>query len=351
MNNIYKPNEALDAVRIRAEVETAHRAQTKRPTWAPAVALDGELLELCRELEFLGPDDKPVARLWAVFADPKGRGRIIRTNYSQHPLDGVRCRGFEMRAGEAHDGGRMTNALMDHDGSWSIGHVSWAHSDIDRMRRWARKCERCIEEIHRALEPNPPPRLTPPEEYYERQIGYGVTPEEAHRRTEFTKRHNAETLEWWETKERKKKDPAYIEERRAREQFWLRLLEKERQKIAKEEAHPDWRYKASTRMTELATQRMLQFVGDPETERRRGAQITSRCACCGKTLTDKISIERGIGPECIQGVRTFNYADLVKLKNEMVAAHPDKGGQHEVFLAAYARYQAAKAAAEGSLLF
>jgi hypothetical protein len=35
----------------------------------------------------------------------------------------------------------------------------------------------------------------------------------------------------------------------------------------------------------------------------------------------------------------------------MVAAHPDKGGRHEVFLEAYARYSAAKAAAEASLTY
>src|SRR6476646_7758203 len=66
---IDRPHQGLDALRIQAEIETADRAQNKRPTWAPAVVLDGELLELCYELEYLAPDDKPVARLWATFAD------------------------------------------------------------------------------------------------------------------------------------------------------------------------------------------------------------------------------------------------------------------------------------------
>jgi hypothetical protein len=61
--------------------------------------LDGELLELCRELEYLRPNDKPVARLWAVFADPRRKGAVIRSTYSQHVLPGIRCRGFELRAG------------------------------------------------------------------------------------------------------------------------------------------------------------------------------------------------------------------------------------------------------------
>ena len=55
------PHQHLDALRIQAEIETADRAVTKRPTWAPAVVLDGELLTLCRELEYLEPSDKPVA--------------------------------------------------------------------------------------------------------------------------------------------------------------------------------------------------------------------------------------------------------------------------------------------------
>ena len=52
-------------------------------------------------------------------------------------------------------------------------------------------------------------------------------------------------------------------------------------------------------MTELATQRLLQFVGDPGTERVRGSHITGTCCCCSKALTDRISLERGIGPECV----------------------------------------------------
>jgi hypothetical protein len=98
--NVCVPDQGLDGLRIQAEIETADRKQTKRPTWAPAMMLDGELLELCRELEYLSNDDKPVARLWAEFNDPKGRGRIIRSTFSKHPLTDMRCRGFEMHAAE-----------------------------------------------------------------------------------------------------------------------------------------------------------------------------------------------------------------------------------------------------------
>jgi hypothetical protein len=116
------PDQGLDGLRIRAEIETADRSQTKRPTWAPAVVLDGELLELCREIEFLSPDDKPVARLWAVFNDPKRYGAAIRRTFSKHPMEGMACRGFEMRARQEHTSGRtglMARAFMGFDGRWS----------------------------------------------------------------------------------------------------------------------------------------------------------------------------------------------------------------------------------------
>lgn len=143
---------------------------------------------------------------------------------------------------------------------------------------------------------------------------------------EYSRRRNAEDLARWEAREQKKRDPEYIAAMRLSEETTINLLAELREKIAKEEVSPDWRYKALTRMTELATDRLLQFVGDPGTERLRGSQITGTCCCCGKTLTDKISLERGIGPECVRYVATFDLRDLVRLKTEMVAAHPDKGG-------------------------
>jgi hypothetical protein len=38
----------------------------------------GRVLQVgyCRELELLKPDDKPLVRLWAQFADPKQRGQL-----------------------------------------------------------------------------------------------------------------------------------------------------------------------------------------------------------------------------------------------------------------------------------
>jgi hypothetical protein len=352
MNQIDRPHQGFDALRIQAEVETANRSQNKRPTWAPAVVLEGELLELCRELEYLGPDDKPVARLWAIFADPKRKGAVVRTTFSKHPLPGIRCRGFEMRAGMQHNGDRMTIAQMDACGSWSIGYrFRWSHSDINRMRRLADDFENEIERIQQGLKPSEPPQLSDPEEFYRWSIKRGESEESAQHSREYAQKRNAEQFARWQAREQEKQDPVYIERMREREARLQSWLEKQQQKIAKEEAKPDWRFKALTRMTELAERRLFVFVGDAEGERQRGAQVTGACCCCGKALTDKVSLERGIGPECIKNLRTFDLTDLVRLKNEMVAAHPDKGGEHEAFIKAYDRYLAAKSAAERSLAY
>jgi hypothetical protein len=346
-----RPLYSLDALRIQAEIETVERSPNKRPTWAPAVVLDGELLELCHKVEYLTPDDKPVARLWAIFADPKRKGSVIRATYSQHVLPGIRCRGFELRAGIAHDGGRMTSALMDRDGSWSAGHVRWGHSDLKRMRYWASHYEHNIGDIRRALQPSKAPHSLSLEQVYERSIARGDSEERARFLVEYMRTDNAKQLARWEERERKKQNPAFVESMRTREADTAARLAKLQRDIDKEKANPDWRYRALTRLTELATARLLAFGGNPQIERERGAMVTGACYICGKTLTDKLSLERGIGPECIKHLRTFDLTKLVQLKTAMVAAHPDKGGNHEAFLEAYERYAEAKAAAEHSLVY
>jgi Large polyvalent protein associated domain 29 len=73
--------EAFEALRQRAEVDVSISSETerqRRPSWAPALIIDGELLEACRELGYLSADDKPIVRLWAHFADPKKTGASLR---------------------------------------------------------------------------------------------------------------------------------------------------------------------------------------------------------------------------------------------------------------------------------
>jgi hypothetical protein len=249
MNQLERQHSGLDALRIRAEIETADRSQNKRTTWAPAVVLEGELLALCHELEYLAPGEKPVARLWAIFADPKRKGAAIRTTFSKHPLLGISCRGFELRAGTAHDGNRMANALMDSDGTWSVSTINWRHSSIRKMRYWVSEYESRCGSYQRALEPAPAPiPITTPEQAYEWAIQKGESEEQARFRMENTRSQNARMLAKWEEREQKKRDPNYIEQIRVEEERTLELLAKLRRKIAREEASPDWRYKALTRM-------------------------------------------------------------------------------------------------------
>lgn len=253
MNSVTERQQGLDALRVQAELETAERSTTKRPTWAPAVVLDGELLALCHELEFIEADDKPVARLWAVFADPKRKGTIVREAVSGHKLSGIRCRGFEMRAGTKHNGSRMVDAMLDNEGGWRIG-PKWSNRFIDGMREDVLQYEARIEKIRETY---------------------------------------AEPLGWTDGDKAR-----YLDNMHRAEEEIVAKLEKLQRNIPKAEA----RYKARVRITELATQRLAQFAGDPQIERERGAQLSGSCYICGKALTDKISVERGIGPECYGGL-------------------------------------------------
>src|SRR5262249_23884654 len=89
--------DAFEALRqrVEAEVERGFKHE-RRPTWAPPLMLEGELLELCRSLGYLTPEDKPIARLWATFADPKQVGSYFREHISKHALTGITCRGFQL---------------------------------------------------------------------------------------------------------------------------------------------------------------------------------------------------------------------------------------------------------------
>jgi hypothetical protein len=350
-NAIDRQHHGLDALRIQAELETAERTDSKRPTWAPAVVLEGELLELCRELEFLAPDDKPVARLWAIFADPTKKGTAVRVTYSQVALPGIRCRGFEVHAGIVRKGNQllMSKAMMNDVGTWSVGHIWWPHSNVRQLQETVYHRQGRLEQVRGRLQPGEPPEPGwTPEEAYQHAIKCRSSEEDAQRVAETTQQRQAEELAKWKEREQKKQDPTFIAEVRQREAEAHAALDKALHLLAKEGATPDWRFKALTRMSQLAEVRLFAFVRDPHVERQRGAAVTLRCGICGRELTDKISVERGIGPECIKWLRPFNLAELVRLKQAMVAAHPDKGSEKQAFIEAYARYEKAKKAAERS---
>jgi Family of unknown function (DUF6011) len=88
---------ALDVLREKATEIAAMTAnsgtRTRRPSFAPALLLGDDLVKMLRELEWLGAEDKTVARLWSTFTTPR-RGP-------------VRCEGFRLRAGQEHNGKTM----------------------------------------------------------------------------------------------------------------------------------------------------------------------------------------------------------------------------------------------------
>lgn len=52
------------------------------------------------------------------------------------------------------------------------------------------------------------------------------------------------------------------------------------------------------RIVELGRERVLEFAGAPDKQMREAGRFYGHCCICGKSLTDPISIELGIGPEC-----------------------------------------------------
>ena len=54
------------------------------------------------------------------------------------------------------------------------------------------------------------------------------------------------------------------------------------------------------RAVELAKARVLEFAGAPDTQMQMAGRLCGHCCVCYKALTDPISLERGIGPECLQ---------------------------------------------------
>jgi hypothetical protein len=75
--------------------------------------------------------------------------------------------------------------------------------------------------------------------------------------------------------------------------------------IAKETAYHEKalaRYRLHVRAFELGRQRLAEFLGDPEGQMLAGSRLTGKCSRCGAELTDPVSVERGIGPECVKCV-------------------------------------------------
>jgi hypothetical protein len=83
------------------------------------------------------------------------------------------------------------------------------------------------------------------------------------------------------------------------------------QDAAEAEKHRE-REQLKQRVYELARARVLDFVGAPDAQMKQAGRLWRHCCDCGKELTDPLSLERGIGPDCYQhqinGIKHFSDA-------------------------------------------
>jgi hypothetical protein len=243
--------EAFERLRERAEAEVhISEDSERRPSWAPPLLLGEELAELYLELELITPDDKWIGRLWADFATPKRSGKWLREHVSDLPLEGIQCRGFSLWAGAARGtcATLLFEAQRQQSGAWRFGpqdnalgywisglHGEYRWKDLIRQREQAR-------DIYR--HPSQAREL----ELQLAELERKIKTVEDDERTKVT---------------------AYYDRQRKRQ-----------------------------RVLELARGRVLEFVGAPDAEMQTAARLWGCCCRCGKTLTDPVSLERGVDPDC-----------------------------------------------------
>jgi Family of unknown function (DUF6011) len=240
----------FEQLRQRAEEDAAAADETTerkvRPSYAPPMALEGELLEDCIELGLLEKGDPPIARLWASFASPKVKYRALREQVSNLPLVGIQCRGFQLHAGGER--GKVGNILFEaqrtEKGEWQFG-----------------------------------PR---PYEY-----DY----------------HNPRTREWGDLVRERERYSSLNYSPKDRDDGIARTS----RRIAEIEAQDALDAKAlyrrqalRRRVIELAGFRVLDFAGSPGAQMMLAGRLWGRCCRCSMVLSDPVSTERGVGPECTQ---------------------------------------------------
>jgi hypothetical protein len=267
--------ERFEALRPRAERDIAVRSsedQQRRPSWAPPLILGERLAEICLELEYLTLDDKWIGRLWANFATPKRTSRWLREHTSTLPLHGIACRGFELYAGGTR-GTRMTllfEAQRTETGDWQLGPREYpAAYRSPREHQWSR----LIREREQLQ--------------YERETWHGSYSEERRRQIEISLAELQRQI-----------DAIDAEDRAAATTYYDR-------KNLRQEA------------LELTRSRVLDFIGAPDAQMQLAGRLWGHCCICGKELSDPVSLERGIGPECIKHKIEFIHqlaADGCKLE-------------------------------------
>ena len=254
----------FEALRQRAEADVSTDAERQhRPNWAPPLILEGELLDSCIALGLLKPDDKPIARLWANFADPKKRGRVLREQRSHHSLSGIACRGFPT-ACRRRAGLRRLNSVeaqRTESGAWQFGPYVYT-SDYYSPRR--AEWERLVRE----------------------------------------REHCPDTY---------RGDPIKIDHCIVRTSEQIAAIDAK--DLADAQAYHQ-RQALRVRAVELARARTLDFAGAPGVQMVLAGRLWGHCCNCGRALTDPISLERGIGPECHAGKVDF----IKRMRAEMSVA-------------------------------
>jgi hypothetical protein len=283
--------DAFETLRQRVEVEVARGFKhERRPTWAPPLLLEGELLELCLALGYLTPEDKPIARLWATFADPKQVGSYFRERISKHALSGITCRGFQLFAG------------AERQNSLSILFESQKDKNGWRFGPWTRLA------------------------------GYSESRRSSDRKWEDLTRSRIRLQEL---------DPEQAE-KLAKE---IAALEAEDFKLA-EAFHAKQRRRA--RVLELSRSRVLDFVGAPDAQMQLAGRLCGHCCVCFKELTDPISLERGIGPDCYQNEINSAHDAIAYLREQHCDITPESVArltrQPLAFVTAVLQQRAAQAA-------
>ena len=93
-------NEVFEGLRILAETTLPMLALTSAACpWGPALVLNYVDPGRADRSQSSCSPYKPVARLWATFANSNKVGKYLRVNVSTLPMEGVRVRAFELRLG------------------------------------------------------------------------------------------------------------------------------------------------------------------------------------------------------------------------------------------------------------
>jgi hypothetical protein len=243
----------FETLRVLAEADTIDAGTAKRrPSWGPAIVLGDDILAALADLNCPLPNKK-VARLWATFANPNKVGRYLRVNVSTLPMEGVRVRAFELRLSTDRSGERLLTAKRDSSSQWSVNTSTWSN-----FPRWWER--RLASDAHK----------------------------QARRKVDSIK--GMLTVHW------------ITDERR--EQLCNELpdaevaLTKCEADVGELEAGLADCQRRKDVFGEQIKKRVAEFAGDPFAQMIAGAHVTGNCAICGRGLTDPISLERGIGPEC-----------------------------------------------------